>query len=93
MERAGHDNTISKLAELQIAHAQLHGLATVLGRCAALDAPLGALEAAALSDSMLSALGNAGRLLAEAGREHELDRKSTRLNSSHEFVSRMPSSA
>ena len=25
--------------------------------------------------------------------EHKLDRKSTRLNSSHEFVSRMPSSA
>ena len=25
--------------------------------------------------------------------DHEIDRKSTRLNSSHEFVSRMPSSA
>ena len=31
--------------------------------------------------------------LAERGRSVLLDRKSTRLNSSHEFVSRMPSSA
>ena len=33
------------------------------------------------------------RLLASDGRWLTLDRKSTRLNSSHEFVSRMPSSA
>ena len=61
MERADHDHTISKLEELQIAHARLHGLATVLGRCAVLDAPLAAREAAALSDAMLHALGNADK--------------------------------
>ena len=32
-------------------------------------------------------------VLFEAKRRFEADRKSTRLNSSHEFVSRMPSSA
>ena len=34
-----------------------------------------------------------GLLLAQFGTVTSLDRKSTRLNSSHEFVSRMPSSA
>ena len=38
----------------------------------------------------LKSLKNGGRLQLD---EHIPDRKSTRLNSSHEFVSRMPSSA
>ena len=33
------------------------------------------------------------RIIAEAKKEYEADRKSTRLNSSHEIPSRMPSSA
>ena len=37
--------------------------------------------------------GSLKGLAAEAYRDWETDRKSTRLNSSHEFVSRMPSSA
>ena len=37
-----------------------------------------------------ASIGEMSDLLEQAGRE---DRKSTRLNSSHEFVSRMPSSA
>ena len=35
----------------------------------------------------------AGALLVAAGTVGEIDRKSTRLNSSHEWISRMPSSA
>ena len=38
-------------------------------------------------------LNRAGTPLLEIVSEPEIDRKSTRLNSSHEFVSRMPSSA
>ena len=34
-----------------------------------------------------------GKLVANAYRDWETDRKSTRLNSSHEIPSRMPSSA
>ena len=37
--------------------------------------------------------GEAGKLLLDLGQDVETDRKSTRLNSSHELASRMPSSA
>ena len=40
-----------------------------------------------------TAVDNAQKLLDDKNNQTYLDRKSTRLNSSHEFVSRMPSSA
>ena len=43
--------------------------------------------------AILVALGENWRALALASRATALDRKSTRLNSSHHVVSRMPSSA
>ena len=41
---------------------------------------------------LMGVAGN-GRLIGMAALANYVDRKSTRLNSSHEFVSRMPSSA
>ena len=53
------------------------------------------LESANHSDGILLLIAVLGYLLATflSYRDWETDRKSTRLNSSHEFVSRMPSSA
>ena len=48
------------------------------------------LRSERISASQICARANLKRLYAQ---REELDRKSTRLNSSHEFVSRMPSSA
>ena len=44
-------------------------------------------------DVVRRAAGNAGAVFSEGGYSDLIDRKSTRLNSSHESVSRMPSSA
>ena len=50
------------------------------------------LQAGALAEE-LEDKGRGGRTVGALGRVGLLDRKSTRLNSSHEFGSRMPSSA
>ena len=80
MSQASHDHTTIRLDELAIALAQLRGLASVLGRCAISGPPLEALEAVAMVDAMLRALDAAGRLLAEARREHELSVQQGALN-------------
>ena len=56
-------------------------------------------ELAAIDGNWISALSLANQKISSKGaawsraRARAIDRKSTRLNSSHEFVSRMPSSA
>ena len=80
MEQATHDNATRAHEELRVAQTQLRGLALILGRCAVSGTPLGALEASALADAMLSTLGIAGHLLTEARREHELSVAQGRLS-------------
>jgi cobalt-zinc-cadmium efflux system outer membrane protein len=79
LELVGYDDAIAAAeAELEAARAELGVWA---GEAGGVDAAGG-----------FAIPGEAGEAGAAAGRE-EIDRKSTRLNSSHRYISRMPSSA
>ena len=71
--------------------AALSGIATVAPTIRQLDAPLGATVEG--FDGSQPAAAKTLLALKGALRQHHIDRKSTRLNSSHVITSRMPSSA
>ena len=96
--RLVHDQVavLARLAGSDLAHVKLHG---GLYHQVAKDATLAEAVAAAIAADWprLVLFAPAGSLLVAVARSRGLavaeDRKSTRLNSSHEWISRMPSSA